>query len=606
MIDPIPGKNRDLAYRQLLDVPGRYAVIRALADFYVNSITTRITTNQLAAVAKVSPQTVTRTIKGYGDTYNKQRLGETTYTGTKCVTEDEASFKITIPDCESCSNNTGCPLRQAFESKQLQNTPEKRYQSEMLTVVPRNGALVTDSDTVPVGSDFGVQLFEPINSEFASITDEITAFITTGDLGRFEFCEPEMNMNKVSRKVTLTHPDFPGVIFNFSIGAVVRELDGSYTLSMPNTNTRIHDLFPDMGSNILDSKTGLIGRNTANPFVGGYETDKLQEKVRLTRTAKKLIGDKVIVPEIVTYGRYTGLPEDIGLFVYTSPKNVRIMTDEYIKLFTEITPDVYSNIGNQGLKAAGLSRDGLLNSLVSQSNREKVKRFNEVVESKTRELLDSKTFEEPFKALGSLFKAIKFMHSKGLVHLQLHSGNWGLTPDGKVYIGDWETASDRHADNYAKSFDASNALNRNIQGFLIGTVEDSYQSDILEGIVIGRTIRVFIEKSFEIAFGELGIPFDKKVFTQLYTRNYLAVKEYHPGKDDKYYGREAAAMTCTEMMIGPGDKMRRELSRYFVTGENRTITVLPPADPLVRSKKPERNELCSCGSGRKYKHCCGR
>ena len=27
---------------------------------------------------------------------------------------------------------------------------------------------------------------------------------------------------------------------------------------------------------------------------------------------------------------------------------------------------------------------------------------------------------------------------------------------------------------------------------------------------------------------------------------------------------------------------------------------------VISKKKPSRNEICSCGSGRKYKHCCGK
>jgi hypothetical protein len=34
---------------------------------------------------------------------------------------------------------------------------------------------------------------------------------------------------------------------------------------------------------------------------------------------------------------------------------------------------------------------------------------------------------------------------------------------------------------------------------------------------------------------------------------------------------------------------------------------LPPAvDPIRSDAKPRRNALCPCGSGKKYKHCCGK
>ncbi len=34
---------------------------------------------------------------------------------------------------------------------------------------------------------------------------------------------------------------------------------------------------------------------------------------------------------------------------------------------------------------------------------------------------------------------------------------------------------------------------------------------------------------------------------------------------------------------------------------------LPPAvEPIKGETKPKRNDPCSCGSGRKYKQCCGK
>ncbi len=32
----------------------------------------------------------------------------------------------------------------------------------------------------------------------------------------------------------------------------------------------------------------------------------------------------------------------------------------------------------------------------------------------------------------------------------------------------------------------------------------------------------------------------------------------------------------------------------------------PPVEPIQVDGKPERNAPCSCGSGKKYKKCCGR
>jgi len=32
----------------------------------------------------------------------------------------------------------------------------------------------------------------------------------------------------------------------------------------------------------------------------------------------------------------------------------------------------------------------------------------------------------------------------------------------------------------------------------------------------------------------------------------------------------------------------------------------PPVEPIHSEAKPGRNDPCPCGSGRKYKHCCGK
>ena len=32
----------------------------------------------------------------------------------------------------------------------------------------------------------------------------------------------------------------------------------------------------------------------------------------------------------------------------------------------------------------------------------------------------------------------------------------------------------------------------------------------------------------------------------------------------------------------------------------------PPVDPITSGEKPKRNDPCPCGSGKKYKQCCGR
>ncbi|MGB2984925.1 MAG: SEC-C metal-binding domain-containing protein [Phycisphaerae bacterium] len=35
-------------------------------------------------------------------------------------------------------------------------------------------------------------------------------------------------------------------------------------------------------------------------------------------------------------------------------------------------------------------------------------------------------------------------------------------------------------------------------------------------------------------------------------------------------------------------------------------TLPPPIEPIHADAKPKRNDPCPCGSGKKYKHCCGK
>jgi preprotein translocase subunit SecA len=50
-------------------------------------------------------------------------------------------------------------------------------------------------------------------------------------------------------------------------------------------------------------------------------------------------------------------------------------------------------------------------------------------------------------------------------------------------------------------------------------------------------------------------------------------------------------------------KKEREMADLqFVGGDGSSST---GKQPVIASKKPGRNDPCSCGSGKKYKKCCG-
>jgi len=54
------------------------------------------------------------------------------------------------------------------------------------------------------------------------------------------------------------------------------------------------------------------------------------------------------------------------------------------------------------------------------------------------------------------------------------------------------------------------------------------------------------------------------------------------------------------------EKQRREKD-YSRQLPGRDDEPLPtPVEPIHSHKEPKRNEPCSCGSGKKYKQCCGK
>ena len=54
------------------------------------------------------------------------------------------------------------------------------------------------------------------------------------------------------------------------------------------------------------------------------------------------------------------------------------------------------------------------------------------------------------------------------------------------------------------------------------------------------------------------------------------------------------------------ERRRREKDhRKQLPGEDEE-PLPPPVEPIEADVKPKRNDPCPCGSGKKYKHCCGK
>ncbi len=64
------------------------------------------------------------------------------------------------------------------------------------------------------------------------------------------------------------------------------------------------------------------------------------------------------------------------------------------------------------------------------------------------------------------------------------------------------------------------------------------------------------------------------------------------------------------MSSGPDDRFHRKREReqthrkQLPTEDEPELP--PPVKPILGSEKPKRNDPCPCGSGKKYKQCCGK
>jgi len=54
------------------------------------------------------------------------------------------------------------------------------------------------------------------------------------------------------------------------------------------------------------------------------------------------------------------------------------------------------------------------------------------------------------------------------------------------------------------------------------------------------------------------------------------------------------------------DLSRKARSREDIEDEEEILRNTEKAEPIRSDQKTSRNASCPCGSGKKYKHCCGR
>ncbi len=82
-------------------------------------------------------------------------------------------------------------------------------------------------------------------------------------------------------------------------------------------------------------------------------------------------------------------------------------------------------------------------------------------------------------------------------------------------------------------------------------------------------------------------------------------EEYVEGEEPEAVPAAAPPPVAQSSMLDFTRNIQRKKDRemaelQFVGGEAST-----PQGPVVKGKKVGRNELCPCGSGKKYKKCCG-
>lgn len=478
----------ELAIKPAYDpkAPGRWDVLVACAAQYKNGNFNPNDTNALAVKSGRSGTTVGNTIDGYGPEYNAQRREGERYSGMICITEPtQDDLRSFVPEncTATCSNYPDCPLREAFKLKGQIDRKELISQSGNLIVTPRHGSVIAEGEPKPEDAEFGVSFVE-FNPEYGAIQAEIIDLVTTGNLGRFQFSEDDMHMNRISRKVTLTHPDFPDILFNFAIGAVTQDENGFYRLDVPDPTRHVKDVKSHMGSSYFNPQSGQLVDSDVNPVVGGFDVVSLQEKIQMTKIANQEIGDMIEIPKVVTFGSYIGLPhEPVGLFIYVSPQHI-----EYLSPI------------------------------------------------EARDLLKkSPNYGEEIQRIEQLATSVGIMHQHNLVHLQLHGGNQGrVYQSGKQYFGDWETAfyfdpSQEWVEDdvlFAKASDISVALERSLQVLLA-----NFNYSMLDnGMLI-------VEKALRVVCKSIGIDFDSDLYKYAYNLLLDKPRDYKGHDISKIAGR---------------------------------------------------------------------
>ncbi len=340
---------------------------------------------------------------------------------------------------------------------------------------------------------------------------------------------------------------------------------------------------PPTTDNFMDSVHGTMmgtsygqGRRVVHTIpkyraLGTYLFSELAEKVRKTLEVSKMHFDGLVVPNVEAYGRYLddGLRNEEGEFGFVvfpipDPKLPRV-TQQSLQMFARVVT-------------------------------ERGNRYN------AQELM---LFYHTITSLHMLplILALRELHEKRVVHLQPHSSNYYLVRDVQIpYIMDWSTMRRLGEDR------EENLVNRVID---MRRPADDYVS-------MFRSI----------------IPETSREFTDMMTAHTLSMvmemysstpeKEVDPAQvsqraEDIFRRTPEDLEVVVQWMKDQGFEgfPKHEIKRGVrlpqgfdipITSEQDPLTVYGSTKPLastLTSKKTGRNDPCHCGSGAKFKKCCG-
>jgi uncharacterized protein len=136
--------------------------------------------------------------------------------------------------------------------------------------------------------------------------------------------------------------------------------------------------------------------------------------------------------------------------------------------------------------------------------------------------------------------------------------------------------------------------------------EDLYLPLLLEddsGIARGNDWANGFARGMELRHEEWSVLFDDEDHAGALVPILALVHEHHPDPEMRPYPEPMSAERREQLIIGMAAAVPA-IYRYFAS-HRRLAAVARSEPPVLRRPKVGRNEPCPCGSGKKFKKCCG-